>query len=107
MAAALGGADAVAPARSPPNQALFEAFDLLAKRCLIERWTGSIKFRALPADSMTILSRALDESSVREGDICNCLGKSAPCAEVCRLHLEPAKFDKPPLAGECVANNPH
>jgi hypothetical protein len=54
-----------------------------------------------------MIGSPLDKSSVTELNICDCLGKSTPHLDVLRLHLDPNKFDKPPLNGEHVAKNSH
>ena len=42
-----------------------------------------------------------------EVDICDYLGNLTPHIYIRRLYLDPEKYDKPPLNGEHVADNPH
>jgi hypothetical protein len=104
--APVGNIDVEATSCAAPTQFLFDAVDVLSEKCLSEKWTGSIKFRALPVEQVMIGS-PLDKSSIKEVDICDYLGKSTPHATIVRLYLDPAKFDKPPLFGESALQNPH
>jgi hypothetical protein len=57
---------------SPPTKFLFDAVDVLSKKYLVEKWTGSIKFRCLPV-LQAMVGSPLDKTSVEELDICNYL----------------------------------
>jgi hypothetical protein len=60
---------------STPTSFLFDAVDDLSKMYLNEKWSGSIKFRALPVYTpMDCLP--LDKPSIKEVDICDYLGWS-------------------------------
>ena len=98
-------AHAPAPACAPPTQIQFDAVDVLSKKFLNEKWIGSIKFRCIPSAMNN--GGTLVESSIREVDICDYLGKFTPHPLVRRLYLAPDKFDKPPLNGESITNNAH
>jgi hypothetical protein len=106
---AADGNTAVALSCAPlcaPTQFLFDAVDDLSQMYLTDKWTGSIKFCCLPANS-SMIGSPLDKSLIKEVDICDYLGYSSSIGYVVRLYLDPDKYDKPPLNGELVSKNLH
>jgi hypothetical protein len=90
----------------PPTKFLFDAIDDLSKLYMRDRWTGSIPFCCLPV-KRGMIGLPLDKAAVvSEIDICDFLGYSNLDRTVCRLYLDPFKYDKPPLSGELVSTNP-
>jgi hypothetical protein len=89
-----------------PTQFLFDAIDNLTKKYLCDKWTGSIKFRALPVLDLFV-GAPLDVTLTKEVDICDYLGPLSSHHYVVRLYLDPVKYDKPPLFGEPLSQNPH
>jgi hypothetical protein len=87
---------------SPPTKFLFDAVDVLSKKYLVEKWTGSIKFRCLPV-LQAMVGSPLDKTSVEELDICNYLNSGSPL--IARLYLDPGKYSNPPVNGEPIAQN--
>ncbi len=53
---------------------------------------------SLPLDKLSIVVQGID--------ICDYLGYSNSDHTVCRLYLDPHKYDQPPLLGEPVSKNP-
>jgi hypothetical protein len=90
---------------SAPTQILFDAIDELSKRYLSETWTGSILFRSLPVHQLSI-GLPLDMLAIEQIDICDYLGQSKH-PTIHRLYLDPQKYDKPPLEGELIGDNPN
>jgi hypothetical protein len=45
--------------------------------------------------------------AIEEIDICDYLGQSMLHPTVHRLYLDPQKYDKPPLEGEPISENPN
>jgi hypothetical protein len=91
---------------SVPTRFLFDAVDDLSNMYLNKRWNGSIKFRSLPVYRLMV-GLPLDKMSIKEVDICDYLGWSLSHSSVVPLHLDPQKYDKPPLNGEPLKTNPH
>jgi hypothetical protein len=58
---------------SAPTRFLFDALDDLSKMYLNEKWSGSIKFRALPVYT-PMDGLPLDKLSIERVDICDYLG---------------------------------
>jgi hypothetical protein len=90
---------------SAPSQSLFDAVDDLSQLYLTDRWTGSILFRCILVSRMT-MGVPLDQSLVQEIDICDYLGYANTDRTVCRLYLDPHKYNQPPLPGESIAKHP-
>jgi hypothetical protein len=72
---------------------------------LTRKWTGSIKFCALP-DLTPMAGLPLDKMSIKEAYICFYLGWSWLHPYVAPLYLDPKRYDKTPLNGESVKTNP-
>jgi hypothetical protein len=82
-----------------------DAVNELSAKYLTKKWTGSIKFCSLPVHQIMIGS-PLDNACIAEINVCDHLGLSKHPTVHC-LHLDPQKYDEPPLNGEPVANNHH
>jgi hypothetical protein len=92
---------------SAPARFLFDAVDDLSKKMYLnEKWSGSIKFRALPVYT-PMDGLPLDKSSIEEVDICDYLGWSSLHPSVGRFYLDPKKYDKLPIDRESLTTNPH
>jgi hypothetical protein len=92
---------------SPPPPFLFDAVNDLSKMYLNNKWSGSVKFCALPVYT-SMFGLPLDKTSIEEVDICDYLGWSSSLHPfVGRLYLEPEKYDKPPVDRDSLRTNLH
>jgi hypothetical protein len=91
---------------SAPTQFLFDVVNDLSKMYSNKKWSGSIKFCALPVYT-PMVGLPLDKTSIKEVDICDYLGRSFLHPFVGRLYLDPKKYDTPPVDRESLRTDPH